>query len=192
MTIFNCQNCGIEVKRWGKPSNRIRAMKFCSKQCYWNSMTVLMECKTCGKKFKRTSNGIQKYCSKKCLMNGDFVRLQRESHLGNVAWNKGKPNTWSNGERSNFWKGGITPINKAIRSSLEYEEWRNKVFERDLYTCVNCGKIGGWLEADHIKPFSLYPDLRLDVNNGRTLCKPCHKKIGWELFRNKNPRKVLG
>ena len=35
---------------------------------------------------------------------------------------------------------------------------------------------GGKLNADHIKPFSLFPELRFDLNNGRTLCVECHKK----------------
>jgi len=78
------------------------------------------------------------------------------------------------GEKSHFWKGGITPINKKIRMSLRYKLWRETIFERDNYTCVLCGIRGGCLNADHIKPFSLYPDLRFDLNNGRTLCKPCH------------------
>lgn len=95
------------------------------------------------------------------------------------------------GEKNGNWKGGITPINKALRETFEYEEWRTKVFERDLYTCQGCGKIGGWLEADHIKPFALYPELRLEISNGRTLCKPCHKKLGWELFRENNPMKGM-
>lgn len=38
------------------------------------------------------------------------------------------------------------------------------------------GKTGGNLEADHIKPYSLFPELRYEVDNGRTLCVDCHKK----------------
>jgi len=30
--------------------------------------------------------------------------------------------------------------------------WREKVFKRDNYTCQVCGKKGGYLIADHIKP----------------------------------------
>ena len=80
------------------------------------------------------------------------------------------------GSKNPNWKGGITPINRAIRNSFEYEEWRKKVFERDLYTCQICGDIGGKLNADHIKPFALYPELRFELSNGRTLCEYCHRK----------------
>jgi len=91
----------------------------------------------------------------------------------------GKPQPWNRGEKNYLWKGGITPINTAIRESLEYEEWRRSVFERDNYTCQGCGQVGGYLEADHIKPFSIYIDLRFELSNGRTFCKLCHIKLGW-------------
>uniref|UniRef100_A0A6M3ISG4 Putative homing endonuclease n=1 Tax=viral metagenome TaxID=1070528 RepID=A0A6M3ISG4_9ZZZZ len=78
------------------------------------------------------------------------------------------------GINSPTWKGGLTPINEKIRKSLEYEEWRKVVFERDNYTCQHCGEIGGYLQADHIKPFALFSKLRLDISNGQTLCKKCH------------------
>lgn len=74
------------------------------------------------------------------------------------------------------WKGGLTPINKRIRNSLEYAAWRKSVFERDSYTCVICGENSKYLNADHIKPFALYPELRFVLQNGRTLCVDCHKK----------------
>lgn len=69
-------------------------------------------------------------------------------------------------------------------SRLDYRLWRESVFERDSYTCSICGQVGGKLHADHIKPYSLYPESRLDVSNGRTLCKACHKKTesyAWKL-----------
>lgn len=61
-------------------------------------------------------------------------------------------------------------------SSLDYRIWRNAVFSRDDWTCQHCKVRGGVLHADHIKPYATHPDLRLDVDNGRTLCPPCHRK----------------
>lgn len=80
------------------------------------------------------------------------------------------------GEHSNFWKGGTTGEAKVIRSSAEYRLWRKAVFERDDYTCQVCGKRGGRLHPDHIKRFSMFPELRFEVDNGRTLCEDCHKQ----------------
>lgn len=79
------------------------------------------------------------------------------------------------GSNHHFWKGGITPKSTAIRMSHEYKTWRQEVFERDDYTCVICQSRGGDLNADHIKPFSLYPELRFNIENGRTVCVPCHR-----------------
>lgn len=75
------------------------------------------------------------------------------------------------------WKGGVTSEYEKQRKSSKYKLWRKAVFERDNYTCVWCGDYrGGNLNADHIKPFALFPELRFKVDNGRTLCIPCHRK----------------
>lgn len=79
------------------------------------------------------------------------------------------------GAKSHLWRGGITPENHRIRTSLEYKLWRQSVFERDNWTCIWCGKKGVYLHADHIKPFAYYPELRFAIDNGRTLCRECHK-----------------
>lgn len=102
-----------------------------------------------------------------------------------VAWNKGILNFAFCGENNPMWKGGITPINEQIRKSIQYKQWRTSVFERDDYTCTECGdNTGGNLEADHIKPFAYYPALRFVIDNGKTLCKSCHKKT--DTYLNKS------
>lgn len=64
------------------------------------------------------------------------------------------------------------------------------MFKRDNYTCVICGQRGGKLNADHIKPFALYPDSRFDLDNGRTLCFNCHTKT--ETYGYKSAIKTRG
>ena len=88
------------------------------------------------------------------------------------------------GDKNPHWKGGITKQNQAARNSLEYSEWRKKVFERDKYTCQECAQIGGQLEVDHLKQFAYYPELRYEVSNGKTLCHSCHCKT--PTYRNHN------
>lgn len=108
-----------------------------------------------------------------------------EEHRKKLSESHKKPRPYMRGEKCNLWKGGITPINHAIRMTLEYKLWREAVFKRDNYTCIWCGdknyKGRGKtlvLQADHIKPFSLFPELRFSIDNGRTLCVPCHKTTG--------------
>lgn len=82
----------------------------------------------------------------------------------------------NSGENCYRWRGGVTPVNNKIRTSKPYRDWRKSVLRRDNHTCQCCGKRGGHLHADHIMPFSLFPELRFDILNGRTLCKPCHRQ----------------
>lgn len=80
------------------------------------------------------------------------------------------------GNKNYNWKGGTTLKHEQARKSIEYKIWRTKVFIRDKKTCLLCGYQGNNINADHIKPFSLFPELRYTLSNGRTLCVPCHKK----------------
>lgn len=87
----------------------------------------------------------------------------------------GKKRPEMTGENHWNWKGGI-PRRRNLET-IEYKLWRHSVFERDDYTCISCGdNQGGNLNADHIKPWALYPELRFAIDNGQTLCEPCHDK----------------
>jgi len=119
---------------------------------------------------------------------------------GHSPWNKGKktnlhpPNTFKRGqyakEKNVNWKGGITALVKQIRQSFKSRQWKSDIFQRDDYTCQECGSKGVEIQAHHIKRFSLIIsenhistlEQALDceelwnINNGLTLCKDCHIK----------------
>lgn len=93
------------------------------------------------------------------------------------------------GDKCGTWKGGITLLSFQIRNSFNNRQWRSDVFTKDNFTCQDCGKTHCYLEAHHIKMFSLimkenniksFEEALLcselwDINNGKTLCNDCHK-----------------
>ena len=161
--LFFPKNSNIKLG-WGK---------YCSKKCHYQSIRNGEKRRSlvCEGAFYISNSKILdkrgKYCSRKCYY---------DSRKKYGSWNKGKKFPNLQGPNSSNWKGGVTPINRIIRTSPEYKIWRKAVYERDNYTCIWGGKAhGDRLNADHIKPFSLYPELRFSVDNGRTLCAECHK-----------------
>lgn len=100
----------------------------------------------------------------------------RPEMKGRTPYNKGMKRPEISGERHPRWRGDAVQEEKRLRQSFEYRVWRRSVFERDDYTCQHCFKRGLTIHADHIKPFSLFPELRFDIGNGRTLCLDCHRK----------------
>lgn len=168
-----CLACG---KKFYKPPSRIQARrgKFCSVQCRANASNgkyvwggYRKICKTCGKEFKDFPSNKTVNCSKKC--SSEYQSKNRS------------------GELSPSWKGGLTPYYKQIRRGLKFREWHKTIFRNDNFTCRKCGQWGGKLQADHIKPIALYPELLLEISNGQTLCISCHRqktKIDMQLIKS--------
>lgn len=147
------------------------------------------------------------------------VRAAIERNKGRPSWNKGKKlhyDVWNKGlkrpeisgannpfygkkhteetrakmrgENNGNWRNGVSTENQLARKSIEYIEWRKSVFIRDNRMCVLCGSTDR-IEADHIKPFSTYPESRFDINNGRTLCHECHRAT--DTYGNLKKTRVL-
>lgn len=80
------------------------------------------------------------------------------------------------GENSPHWNPELTDAEREYRRDVPgYREWRDSVYERDDYTCQSCGVRGEKINAHHLENYSENKALRLDVNNGITLCYPCHR-----------------
>ena len=142
---------------------------------------------------------------------------------GRVQWNKGKTGVYSQetlekirmarslqtfsietrekmrqnhlGKKNRWWLGGRTSLGETIRRCMKNRIWREAVFKRDGYACLQCDAKNGQgktviLNADHIKPFAkilsensiisvetaMECEELWDISNGRTLCLDCHKE----------------
>lgn len=71
------------------------------------------------------------------------------------------------------WKGGVHNKDKTERLRF-LKSYAPKVLHRDNYTCQVCFDYGIHLHVDHIRPWADYPELRFDLENCRSLCRPCH------------------
>jgi 5-methylcytosine-specific restriction endonuclease McrA len=177
---MNCAYCGIKFEYRASVEDK----KYCSRKCMQASAHREAEntCEICGQLFKAPAHRPdQKRCSPECYYKtreGVIVSPETLFKKGQYA-----------GEKNKNWKGGITPLNKLVRSSGECLTWRRDVFKRDQWKCQKCDKGGRGMVAHHIKTFAEYPDLRFDVENGVTLCTPCHVSIHAE---DKTQKRMAG
>lgn len=76
------------------------------------------------------------------------------------------------------------------RNSPEYRMWRDKVISRDR-VCQCCGG-DKHLQAHHVFGYKHNKDLRVDDENGITLCVFCHKKYhSYYGLGNANPKDLV-
>lgn len=186
--LLKCDYCGKDIYKY---KSKISKHNFCNQECYlaYHSKDVpICTCQICGKKFKGAKYNANKFCSRKCYdifhnikdkericptCGKKFLaKTSEDKYCCIECYNKNrhmptKENHWN-------WQGGKSLQNDR-RDSVEYKNWRLKVYERDNYKCVQCGSKEK-LNAHHIKSWKNYPNLRYDINNGITLCEKCHIK----------------
>jgi len=161
-----------------------------------NNRQIKHICSYCEKTFYVSPSSLGKFCSRKCSDKGrDSIgywlgktrnketneKISKTLTGRKVKWSKKQLKQFRkkvSGENNHSWKGGKCITGQGLRRTRVYAKWRISIFERDNYTCQVCGKKGSKLEVHHILSFSDYPKLRLDRNNGQTLCKkPCHFQL---------------
>lgn len=158
----------------------------------WKGGQVTLSCKHCSRvfqvdKYRANAKTCSIACNKEYRKTEEF-RLNQSESLRAIQ------------PREKTFARSFTSL---LRTCSRYAQWREKVLERDDYTCQICTKRGGKLQVDHIKPFvsillenevsdyesALWCKELWEVENGRTLCLPCHYKT--DTFGSKALKKLL-
>lgn len=164
MATIQCQQCGAEAKV--RPA-RLGVARFCSNKCRgdWRRLNFKGDanpnfrggpdrrtCPQCGAGFECRKASKQKFCSKPCADKGG-LRYEGKAH---PLYN---------------------PDSRRRSRQGKHGAWARAVISRDKATCQHCGARGVSLHAHHISPFETFPELRWEVDNGLTLCAPCHWNV---------------
>lgn len=170
---MKCVDCGTPISRLSARCKRDAAIL---REGMKERNIKGLSCGFCSKPLSRAAKlGVCRECCGRIPEWGQKISLRQRIKVasGNHHWGTGK----------------LTGFHAKIRQCHEMREWIRAVFERDDFTCQYCGERGGALSADHIVPFAQImrehkicslPDALnctalWDINNGRTLCRPCHK-----------------
>ena len=86
-------------------------------------------------------------------------------------WAKNNPDKIAAKNKRYLLKLNLANKKVSIRTMTA---WAVQIKERDCYTCRDCGATEN-LEAHHIYSKSKHPNRILEIDNGTTLCEPCHK-----------------
>jgi len=157
--IVSCVVCSKDTDRRPVLIRKFKGNVYCSKECFTKKQrqrfpAVLKNCIECGEDFKS-------YPSDEKYKRGNLCSFECKVK-------------WLRGDNHFRFKNASSEAEK-LRKSKEYRSWRTSVFIRDGKMCVLCGSKER-IEADHILPRYLFPELTLELSNGRTLCHECHTK----------------
>lgn len=161
----------------------------------WNKgkrVAPLRACAGCGRSNRRIFKS-QKYGINVC--DRHYWHLKVYGHLLSDEEAKQRLVTSQSkwiGRHSWNYKGGRYTLNMVVRRCQKYKQWVKQIFRRDDFTCKKCLVRGAYLEADHfpVRFATIMDEERIttyeaalvsnrlwDTNNGRTLCRKCHRNI---------------
>lgn len=146
----------LKQKFLNKRFNKLIVIKQSNKKGFWNCLCD---------------------CGKEIIVFGAALKTNNTKSCG-----CSKPK----GENSYQWNPNKTDEERIIqRKYTKYTEWRNSVYQRDNYICQITNTKSRNLCAHHLFSYHSHKDLRLDINNGITICKEIHK-LFHKIYGNKN------
>lgn len=164
-------NRGNKYSLGKKDSEETKRLKSVNNARYWQG-------KIRGKQSPET------IAKRSAALKGHKVTQAMRERIGNLAkglFGRDHPK-WTDDKKR--------PLYKAIRQLYKYVDWRSAIFARDNFACVLCGANKVYIEADHYPvrfidivlkheiediDAALKCDELWDRNNGRTLCRKCHR-----------------
>ena len=183
--VWLCEcDCGNEVEVKGY-NLRIGKTKSCG--CLWDDLTIKnLTGKTFGKlkvkemadyKFDYNASKVWR-CECRCGGSIDVATQQllngRTRSCGCLRVEFLESQT---GNKHHNYNPHLTDEERERLRGQDHVHWREKVFERDDFTCNICKTRGGKLNAHHLDGDNWCKDKRFDVDNGVALCDDCHKKF---------------
>lgn len=169
--IISCKNCLTDFSKLKSNKGRV----FCSNDCkqnYWDRFhRVTLNCDYCGSEFttkkSQFENG-KRFCDQECW---NAYRAKEKEEYGEIS--------------------------HYLRSTKQYEQWRDSILQNANYTCEECGVEKNKFHAHHIihlydiakkYEFDISSILNSedfnDVANGQCLCVKCHELKHPGLQRN--------
>lgn len=127
-----------------------------------------------------------------CLCScGAPIKVARNQILAGVKCRKcgwKKTSEKLSGSKSYRYKGH-TEEEKILRRRFWLRKWKKAVHFK-YPKCVKCSATGP-LEAHHILPYDSFPEIRGCLDNGVTLCKPCHISYHSLYLKKENAETLL-
>ena len=182
-TIKKCRVCGKTFSaKWGVSWKQWKKSFWCSRKCFNSTRRERKISHEHKIRISRSLMGriVSKETRRKISLANTgktATAITRErlrmSHLGIPNKNKGIKRPTHSGENHWNWKKDRTQIkvgDRFLNDPLQ-KGWRKAVKNRDGWKCrIANNNCFGKLEAHHILPWSEFPELRYQINNGVTLC----------------------
>ena len=178
-----CQKCACVLTSSKRPQ--------CTKE-YWVNKEIKNKHSLSIKNSENYKNGLKNRNS-----SGSKNSMFNKKHSIETRKKMSITRTGKIGVNSTAWKGGKLSLTRRIKEFQNNNGWYKKIYERDNFQCSKCTSKKK-IEAHHKKPIKtiidevkgffidenqLYSyliqlDIILDMNleNGITLCRECHKK----------------
>lgn len=186
-----CAKC--QIKFQAKYKHKKRIAKYCSKSCWSIRKHNPRGCLACGKDVRNP----KKYCGLTCRNKSYLGKKHTSETIKKMSKAKQgyvPAKLFQAGDKHPNWIADRKQINR--RWWPENKIWRLAILKRDNYQCQICNIRSSkgnriTFDVDHIKPWSRFPDLRFELSNGRTLCRPCHMKTDTWLGKSRWPKKAV-